>query len=79
MSKLPQVSGKELTKAFIRDGWYNASQKGSHVKLRKDRKPIGRATIIIPQHKVIKKGTLSGILKDCGMSLEKLQSLLYRC
>lgn len=76
MSKLPQVSGKELVKVFIRDGWYNVSQKGSHIKLRKDLKPIGRRTIIIPQHKVIKKGTLSGILKDSGVDLEKLKSLL---
>ena len=45
-------------------------------KLRKDLKPIGKATIIIPQHKIIKKGTLSGLLKDSGMTIEKLKGLL---
>ena len=68
MPKLPQISGRELVKVFIKDGWYKVSQKGSHVKLKKDFKPVGRATIIIPQHKVLKKGTLSGILKDSRMS-----------
>ncbi len=76
MSNLPQISGKELIKAFKKDDWYVVGQKGSHIKLRKDLKPIGKATIIIPNHKVIKKGTLTGILKDSGMSLEKLKKLL---
>lgn len=37
---------------------------------------IGKATLVIPQHKIIKKGTLSTILKDAGMSVEKLKKLL---
>ena len=76
MSKLPQISGKKLIKAFLKNGWYLVGQKGSHVKLRRGVKPIGKATIIIPQHKVIKKGTLSGILKVSGMSLGKLRDLI---
>lgn len=76
MAKLPQISGEKLIKAFKRDGWIEVSQKGSHVKLVKILKPVGKATIIIPQHKVIKKGTLSRILKDASSSVEKLKSLL---
>lgn len=76
MPKLPQISGKELVKAFLKDGWFKVSQKGSHIKLRKNLKPQGKATVIIPLHRTLKKGTLSGILKDSGMSLEKLRRLL---
>jgi predicted RNA binding protein YcfA (HicA-like mRNA interferase family) len=76
MSNLPQVSGRKLVTIFLKDGWYQVSQKGSHIKLRKNLKPVGKATIIIPQHKTLKKGTLSGILKDSGMNLEKLKDLL---
>jgi len=76
MSKLPQVSGKQLTRAFLKDGWIKVGQKGSHLKLIKYYQPIGRATIIIPQHKVIKKGTLSRILKDGKLTVEKLKKLL---
>ncbi len=76
MAKLPQVSGKDLVKAYKKEGWIEISQKGSHVKLAKMLKPMGKATVIIPQHKVIKKGTLLRILKDGNISVEKLKSLL---
>lgn len=72
MPKLPQVSGKKVVKILIKEGWIYVSQKGSHVKLTKKPQPIGQATVIIPQHKTIKKGTLSKILKDTGLSIEKL-------
>lgn len=76
MPKLPQLSGKKLIKAFLRGGWVKVGVKGSHVKLRKYLEPVGQKTIIIPFHKVLKKGTLSGILRDSGVSLEKLKKLL---
>lgn len=75
MAKLPQISGKELTKALKRDRWIEVSQKGSHLKLVKNYK-IGKSTIIIPQHKVIKKGTLRRILRDAKLSVEQLAELL---
>lgn len=76
MPKLPHLSGKELIKAYTRDAWIKVSQKGSHVKLVKYREPVGKSTIIIPLHKTLKKGTLSGILRDSGMPLQKLEELL---
>lgn len=75
MPKLLQISGKDLVKALMRDGWIQASQRGSHVKMIK-KFQIGKSTLIVPQHKIIKKGTLSAILKDAGMSVEKLKELL---
>lgn len=75
MPKLPQISGKVLVKALIKDEWIQVSQRGSHVKVMK-RFQIGKATLVIPQYKIIKKGTLSTILKDAGMSVEKLKELL---
>lgn len=52
MPKLPQVSGKEVVKALLKEGWYEVGQEGSHV--------------------VLKKGTLSGILKTTNLSVDKL-------
>lgn len=72
MPKLPQISGKKLVKALKKDGWVEIGQKGSHVKLVKYLKPVGKATVIVPQHRVLKKGTLARILKDSRLSLEKL-------
>lgn len=76
MAKLPQISGKDLAKALKKDDWVEVGQKGSHKKLIKYRKPFGKSTIIIPQHKVLKKGTLTRILKDANMSIDKLKELL---
>jgi predicted RNA binding protein YcfA (HicA-like mRNA interferase family) len=76
MPRLPQVSGSDLVKVFQKDGWSVVGQKGSHIKLRKTLEGQAKQTIIIPQHKVIKKGTLAGILRDSGVSLNRLRDLV---
>ncbi len=76
MAKLPQISGTQLTKALKKDAWIEVSQKGSHLKLIKYSKPTGKLTLIVPLHKTLKKGTLSRILKEANISVEKLKELL---
>ncbi len=64
------ISGKELAKLFIRIGYEIVSGgKGSHLKLKK----AGYPTIIIPNHKELKKGlehdlrkTLESIKEEKG-------------
>jgi len=75
MTKLPSISGRKLIKALAKDGWVIKSQKGSHVKLIK---PGVKFPLLIPVHgkASIPKGTLASILKDAGISVEKLNSLL---
>lgn len=75
MMRLPQVSGKDVQKALIRAGYYPVSQKGSHLKLRRDNP---RRTIIVPNHKDLKKGTLRGIITDAGLSVEEFSRLLKK-
>ncbi len=69
-SGLPQISGKELVKILTKNGFTVISQKGSHVKLRKispdEVQPI---VLIVPLHKALKRGTLSGILKRAKVEL----------
>ena len=56
---------KKVIKALEKDGWVLVSQKGSHMKFKKDNK-----TCIVPNHKGdIPKGTLSQILKYTGIKL----------
>ena len=59
----------ELYKILIKDGWYPVSQKGSHVKLKHDKKP---GMIIFPNHgsQEVGKGLERKILKDAGLKLE---------
>lgn len=59
----------ELYKILTRDGWHPVSQKGSHVKLKHDKKP---GIIIFPNHgsQEVGKGLEKKILKDAGVKLE---------
>ena len=52
------LSGKDMLKLFIKQGWQKDSQRGSHVKVTK-----GKSVEIIPMHKELKKGLESKLLK----------------
>lgn len=71
-----QISAKELIKALQKLGFIYISQKGSHIKLRKER-PI-RKTIIIPNHKFIRPGTLNNILKCAEINQKELEKLVKK-
>jgi predicted RNA binding protein YcfA (HicA-like mRNA interferase family) len=70
---LPVISGRRLVKALERDGWEVARQRGSHVRLKH---PDRRVSLTIPLHRELKRGTLSGILGDAGLSSDELGRLL---
>ena len=64
--KLPRdVSGAETARALRRLGFTVQRQTGSHLILRRE----GR-TVVVPQHKPLKPGTLKGILEQAGVTLE---------
>lgn len=76
MPKLPVISAKKLLKALKLFGFEQVSQRGSHIKLTRMYKGQ-RQVIIVPNHKVIKSGTLrNGILKPAKISVEDLISVL---
>lgn len=67
MSKLPRISGKDCCKALVKLGFAEMRQRGSHVVMRR-----GESGCVVPLHKELKAGTLSGILKQAGLSAEEL-------
>ena len=71
MAKLPAVSGKELIAVLKKGGFHVVRQKGSHVSLQK-----GTFKTVVPLHDELAKGTLLGILKQCGLSREDLIHLI---
>ena len=78
MPKLPQVSGKDVIKALEKIGFSKISQKGSHIKIIRKKQNFTQ-TIIIPDHKAIKKGTLrSGILKNIPLTVGEFINLLKK-
>ena len=52
------LSGKQMLKLYLKNGWVMVSQKGSHIKVVKN----GEIEII-PMHKELKKGLESKLLK----------------
>lgn len=66
MTKYSPVSAKELIKLLERNGFSVVSQRGSHIKLCKQLNS-GKITLIVPNHKVIKKGTYYSIVKASGI------------
>ena len=78
MPKLPQVSGREVIKALNKIGFEKVSKKGSHIKLSRTKKDLTQI-IIVPDHTLIKKGTLrNGILKPISLSVEEFINLLKK-
>lgn len=62
------LSGKQLIKLLKNLGYEPSRQTGSHIRLTTSQK--GTHHITIPNHRPIKLGTLSGILKDIGQHFE---------
>jgi predicted RNA binding protein YcfA (HicA-like mRNA interferase family) len=73
VTKIPVISGKELIGALMKDGFQEVRRKGSHVSLRK-----GSNRTVVPLHKELARGTLLGILKQCGLVKEDLIRLLKK-
>jgi predicted RNA binding protein YcfA (HicA-like mRNA interferase family) len=65
MPKLPRISGRECIAALQRMGFEVVRQMGSHVVMRR-----GASGCVVPNHAEIRVGTLSGILKQAGVSVE---------
>jgi predicted RNA binding protein YcfA (HicA-like mRNA interferase family) len=70
--KVPRdVTGAEALRALRRLGFESIRQTGSHHIMRRDDK-----TVVVPQHKPIKPGTLRGMLDQAGVTLEAFTEAL---
>jgi predicted RNA binding protein YcfA (HicA-like mRNA interferase family) len=74
MSKLPSISGREIAKAMHKLGYEVDRQRGSHIILRQSASPHRRLTI--PDHREVAKGTLRSILREAGVTVDELKTLL---
>jgi len=73
MPKLPAISGREAVAAFGRAGWACMRQRGSHMILVK---PGNIASLSVPDHKELAKGTLRALIKAAGLSSGDFLALL---
>jgi predicted RNA binding protein YcfA (HicA-like mRNA interferase family) len=73
--KLPRdVSGQRAVKAFNRVGYEVDHQTGSHIIMIHQTDPLKRLTI--PNHRFLKPGLLSKLIKDAGLTVEQFINLL---
>jgi len=72
MARLPVLSGAEAVKVFQKAGWSVDRQRGSHVILVKDGHP---ATLSVPDHKELAKGTLRSLIRAAGMTTDDFEML----
>jgi predicted RNA binding protein YcfA (HicA-like mRNA interferase family) len=73
MSKLPVISGRQCVRALERAGFYLKRQTGSHLVLRRD-EPF--AQVVVPDHKVLDRGTPRAIIRQADLSVDEFVSLL---
>jgi predicted RNA binding protein YcfA (HicA-like mRNA interferase family) len=71
MPKLPRVSGAEAVRALERLGFAKVRQSGSHLIMRR-----GERGCVVPMHRELKVGTLSGVLRQADISAEDFVSAL---
>lgn len=73
MSKLPEISGRACVQALERGGFYFKRQSGSHIVMRRD-DPF--AQVVVPDHRVLDRGTLRAVIRQAGFSVDEFLQLL---
>ncbi len=75
MAVLPVVSGQQAVRAFESAGWRVARQAGSHIIMTKEESV---ATLSVPDHREIARGTLRALIRHAGLSVEEFTVLMKR-
>jgi len=66
--KLKTLSGRQVRSILESHGFTFVSQNGSHMKMRfTDADSNTVTTVIVPDHKELRTGTLSGIAQQSGL------------
>ena len=73
MGKLRVLSGKDVCKILMQNGFVEVRQKGSHIIMQK-KVENSTTTIPIPNHSEIKIGTLQSIIRQSKLLKEIFES-----
>ena len=68
MPGLPVLSGEQVVRTFENFGWRVARQRGSHIILTKEG---DMATLSVPNHKEVAKGTLRSLIRSAGLTVNE--------
>jgi predicted RNA binding protein YcfA (HicA-like mRNA interferase family) len=73
MPVVPLLSGRDVVKVFGAFGWQVSRQNGSHIVLVKEG-PL--ATLSVPDHKEVARGTLRSLIRDAGLTVTEFVSAI---
>ena len=71
MPRVPVLTPREVVRAFEKLGWEAARQRGSHIILTK---PGHIASLSVPNHPEVARGTLRAWIARAGVTLEEFLS-----
>ena len=74
MSRLSQLSGRDVTRELARAGCAQDHVRGSHVVLRQVNPPHRRPTV--PNHNPIATVTVRAIIRQAGLTVDEFLALL---
>jgi len=73
MPPVPVLKPRDVVKTFEKLGWEVARQRGSHIILTK----TGHiATLSVPNHPTVARGTLRGLIARAGLTIEEFIAAL---
>ncbi|MFB8790323.1 MAG: type II toxin-antitoxin system HicA family toxin [Potamolinea sp.] len=70
MPRLPRISSREAIRTLEHLGFEQVRQTGCHVVMKKQT-PNGEIGCVVPVHRELKIGTLSGILQQAQVTPEE--------
>lgn len=73
MPPLPILSGDDVVRVFKHFGWSVSRQKGSHMILTKPGHP---ATLSVPKHTEVARGTLRALIRSAGLSIDEFMEAI---
>ena len=73
MPRLPVLSGQRVVRVFESLGWEVARQRSTHIVLVKEGE---MATLSVPDHKELAKGTLRALVRAARMTVAEFVAAL---
>jgi predicted RNA binding protein YcfA (HicA-like mRNA interferase family) len=76
MTQLPALTGKDVVRALQKAGFVVIRTSGSHHRLEHPNDPSRKTTGPVHSGRTLKRGTLHGIIKQAGLTVDEFIALL---
>ncbi|MFH1023696.1 MAG: type II toxin-antitoxin system HicA family toxin [Planctomycetota bacterium] len=73
MPPVPVLKPRDVVRAFRQLGWEVVRQRGSHIIMTK---PFHLATLSVPNHDTVARGTLRSLIAKAGVTVEEFLDVI---